>query len=379
MRIIVSAILLTFTPFTFFGQMDNNWNDYISFYRKTGSQFVGGNCQMTPSCSKYADLQFSSQPFILAFTNTADRLMRCSHDLNNYKILGSINDYKLIDFPTDSLNNLNTPKWQEENYATANNSNNDKLIEFQDYLINRQFYNEALIEINRYISSNKDNTPISVYVNYFRCLRSLGNYERIETDFKTILSEFNQKQGIIKLELAKSWIALNNYSKSLLILNEITESKSENIDIIDEARILTSVVYSKKFELVKAKKSISLIDKKSKYFTNAETNLNKIEKAFEFKQKKPWIASSLSIIPGLGYLYAKHPMTAFSALLANSLISYAAYTSFQSGNTGIGILTSMVGLGFYFGNIKGAKNSVIRYNLETQDKLTKNINLHFSQ
>lgn len=379
MRIIVSAILLTCTPFTFFGQMDNNWNDYISFYRKTGSQFVGGNCQMTPSCSKYADLQFSSQPFILAFTNTADRLMRCSHDLNNYKILGSVNDYKLIDFPTDSLNNINTPKWQEENYATANNSNNDKLIEFQDYLINRQFYNEALIEINRYISSNKDNTPISVYVNYFRCLRSLGNYERIETDFKTILSEYNQKQGILKLELAKSWIALNNYSKSLLILNELTESKSENIDIIDEARILTSVVYSKKFELVKAKTSISLIDKKSKYFTNAETNLNKIEKALEFKQKKPWIASSLSIIPGLGYLYAKHPMTAFSALLANSLISYAAYTSFQSGNTGIGILTSMVGLGFYFGNIKGAKNSVIRYNLETQEKLTKNINLHFSQ
>ena len=372
MRIIVSAILLTCTPFTFFGQMDNNWNDYISFYRKTGSQFVGGNCQMTPSCSKYADLQFSSQPFILAFTNTADRLMRCSHDLNNYKILGSVNDYKLIDFPTDSLNNINTPIWQEENYATANNSNNDKLIEFQDYLINRQFYNEALIEINRYISSNKDNTPISVYVNYFRCLRSLGNYERIETDFKTILSEYNQKQGILKRELAKSWIALNNYSKSLLILNE-------NIDIIDEARILTSVVYSKKFELVKAKTSISLIDKKSKYFTNAETNLNKIEKALEFKQKKPWVASSLSIIPGLGYLYAKHPMTAFSALLANSLISYAAYTSFQSGNTGIGILTSMVGLGFYFGNIKGAKNSVIRYNLETQDKLTKNINLHFSQ
>jgi len=28
-----------------------------------------------------------------------------------------------------------------------------------------------------------------------------------------------------------------------------------------------------------------LIDKKSKYFTNAETNLNKIEKALEFKQK----------------------------------------------------------------------------------------------
>lgn len=379
MRILILTIFCTTIPFSFLGQNGNNWNDYISFYRKTGSPFVGGNCQMTPSCSKYADLQFSSQPFILAFTNTADRLMRCSHDLNNYKIIGSVNEYKLIDFPTDSLNNINTPKWQEENYATANVLENNEAIEFQDYLINRQFYNEALIEINRYISINKDKTPITVYVNYFRCLRSLGNYERIETDFKTILSEYNQKQGILKLELAKSWIALNNYSKSLLILNEITESKSENIDIIDEARILTSVVYSKKFELDKAKSSIAVIDKKSKYFANAEDNINKINKAFSFKQKQPWIASTLSIIPGLGYLYAKHPMTAFSALLANSLIGYATYTSFKSGNTGIGILTSLVGLGFYFGNIKGAKSSVIRYNLETQDKLTKNINLHFSQ
>ncbi len=379
MRFIVFAVLLIFIPFYFNGQNVNNWNDYISFYRKTGSPFVGGNCQMTPSCSKYADLQFSSQPFILAFTNTADRLMRCSHDINNYKIIGSVNEYKLIDFPTDSLNKLNTPKWQEGNYATANTFETNETIEFQDYLINRQFYNEALIEINRYISSNKDKTPITVYVNYFRCLRSLGNYERIETDFKTILSEYNQKQGILKLELAKSWIALNNYSKSLLILKEITESKSENIDIVDEARILASVVYSKNFELEKAKSSIAFIDKKSKYFANAESNLEKINKAFTFKQKKPWIAGTLSIIPGLGYLYAKHPMTAFSALLANSLISYAAYTSFQSGNTGIGILTSMVGLGFYFGNINGAKNSVVRYNTETQDKLTKNINLHFSQ
>ena len=134
----------------------NNWNDYIAFYRKFGSPLVGGNCQMLPSCSKYADIQFTTNNAFAAFLNTSDRLIRCSHDVKNYQVLATTTGYRFIDFPTDSLNKLNSPKWNEVNFASVDDvgSKNELFIE---NLINRNFYSEALLEINRVLFENDKN------------------------------------------------------------------------------------------------------------------------------------------------------------------------------------------------------------------------------
>ena len=56
-----------------------------------------------------------------------------------------------------------------------------------------------------------------------------------------------------------------------------------------------------------------------------------------------------------------------AALLISAMLSYATYTSFSSGNTGVGIIVGLLDLSFYVGNIVGAGSSANRYN-ETMNR-----------
>jgi hypothetical protein len=98
-----------------------------------------------------------------------------------------------------------------------------------------------------------------------------------------------------------------------------------------------------------------------------------ISKFRSLKQKSLLLASTLSIIiPGSGYVYGGHLTTGISAFLLNSLIGYASYSSFKSGNNGMGILTGIIGLGFYIGNIQGSAKSIKREDTYYKNEIIKN-------
>ncbi len=49
----------------------------IGIYRTVGTQFFGGNCRFTPSCSEYAQEAFHKHSFLCAFKLTLKRLGKC--------------------------------------------------------------------------------------------------------------------------------------------------------------------------------------------------------------------------------------------------------------------------------------------------------------
>jgi uncharacterized protein len=49
----------------------------IGLYRTFGTQFLGGNCRFTPSCSQYAQEAFHRHSFICAFKIVLIRLIKC--------------------------------------------------------------------------------------------------------------------------------------------------------------------------------------------------------------------------------------------------------------------------------------------------------------
>jgi putative component of membrane protein insertase Oxa1/YidC/SpoIIIJ protein YidD len=140
-------------PFTAYNQVvENTWTDYIGLYQRLGSQHVGGNCRMTPSCSNYGLLQFKSHSPLVALMNTSDRLLRCSHDIKNYSITMTKDSYRLIDFPTQEANRLAKPHWAEINYAATDSLELlNHSMSFIQYLMNQEQYATALLEINRSI------------------------------------------------------------------------------------------------------------------------------------------------------------------------------------------------------------------------------------
>ncbi|MHA8066278.1 membrane protein insertion efficiency factor YidD [Aquirufa sp. ROCK2-A2] len=359
---------------------DNAWSDYIALYQKIGSKHVGGNCRMTPSCSNYGMLQFKSNNPISAFILTSDRLLRCSHDMSNYTLTMTKDSYRMIDYPTKEENDKAKPKWSEINFAYADSLELIKTSNsFISYLMNHEQYSEALMEINRVIFEHKESElPVDIFVNYLRCRRSLEKYDHLILDYQTIVPRRYQKTPLILMEVARTWLALRNYTKTLEVIEEIHTLKNCPPIIREEASIVASICYSREFNWKEAQKALTSITPKSKYHSNVTEINQHIDLGLQFKPKKTWIAGVLSIVPGGGYLYTKHPSSALSAFLINGLLAYATFTSFQSGNTGMGILTSVMGFGFYTGNIQGSVNSVKRYNQINQERISNKINLQFS-
>jgi hypothetical protein len=70
----------------------------------------------------------------------------------------------------------------------------------------------------------------------------------------------------------------------------------------------------------------------------------------------------LAILPGAGHLYTERYQDALIAFLANSALFVAAYASFDNGNDVVGGLLTLIGLGFYSGNIYSAVSSAHKFN-----------------
>ena len=50
---------------------------FIGLYRTVGTQFLGGNCRFTPSCSQYAHDAFHKHNFLCALKMVLKRLSKC--------------------------------------------------------------------------------------------------------------------------------------------------------------------------------------------------------------------------------------------------------------------------------------------------------------
>ena len=114
----------------------------------------------------------------------------------------------------------------------------------------------------------------------------------------------------------------------------------------------------------------------SKDYNLYSFNQSKLYELQTMRQKSPALAKSLSIIPGLGYLYTGHKGSALTSFLVNSLLGYATYTCFDKKNYGLGAICGFLNLSFYIGNLNGAARSAHRYNQIKKNKSIKTLETH---
>jgi tetratricopeptide (TPR) repeat protein len=79
-------------------------------------------------------------------------------------------------------------------------------------------------------------------------------------------------------------------------------------------------------------------------------------------QKSPWLAGTLSVIPGGGQLYCNRYQDAVVAFLLNAGLILSAVEAFDHELYALGAVIGVVGSGFYVGNIYGAVSSAKKYN-----------------
>jgi len=226
--------------------------------------------------------------------------------------------------------------------------------------MNQQYFEAALLEIMRAeIYSYTFNCEL--FINKIICLRATENYEKALFEYETKCPTQYRLNAELVFQISLIEYKLQNFDNALL---KSKSALSNGLDVQTQSKILllTGLIYANKCEWDSAKINYESILQSDRYKKIAESNYALSEKALQFKNKKPGIASAISVIPGAGYAYTDHLQTAVTALLINGLLAYATYTNFKSANYGMGVLTGIFNLSFYIGNIYGAAKSAKRFN-----------------
>lgn len=343
--------------------------DLIKFYQKFISGIRGGECPMYPSCSVYGVQSLKIKGALSGILSIPDRLLRCGHDQSFYDVIYT-NDWKLLDFPTDSLNKANAFTKIKKNYpfndTLPDTSVEEKLI---NDLMLHEYYSEALIEIKRY-KIKYDTLSRELTVNYLKCLKALGKEEDAIFKYQNSFNKNLQLDLDIIYEMASIYKKIGDYEMELEMLQKL-----KNFERNGRIDLLIGDTYVRMGDFEKANDIWMRINKDPYLLKIAIRNIELYNNYKNVKDKKEYKAAFLNIIPGAGYLYAGHKSTALSAFILNSLLIFAAYTSLENENYGMAALTGTFSLSFYLSGIVGAKESAKRFNKKKkQDFIRK---LHF--
>ncbi len=339
----------------------NTFTDYIQIYQKFISSIRGSTCPMYPSCSNYGLRAFTETNPFSAFILTSDRLLRCGHEHKFYNLTMYNANYKFVDFPVNFDSSVLVSD-SKQLFPYSNYSDKSyKKLEFVKYLIGKSLYREALIEIHKLIYNKEDVNQVELYANYIRCLRALNDLEKIIFEYETSFPDKIVNEQSILIEISQVWIDLGSHYNAKKHLNYSRQYLKDK-DYLAASYLLEGIVNTKDFNWDEALNSFGKIPINSIYSERGKSNQEIINRAINAKYKSPFWGGILGIIPGAGYFYADHKQTALSALVLNSLFMYATYTTFNSGNLGLGILTSVFSVSFYIGNIAGSVKSVKRRN-----------------
>ena len=375
---ILCTLIIAILPIPSWGQnyvSTSAANDYIGIYKKYLSNLKNTRCNMYPSCSTYGMMCFASHSFPVAIIKTADRIIRCGHDLAVYPVSYNYGFSTAVDYPKGHKIPENViyqkPSFISGELSGIKDSLSYGTIKFVSKLINDQNFASALLEIDRalYLNPNLFLNHPTIYVNKLKCYTGLKEYEKGIMQYETIFPDSVKNDYKVLCTIAHMYGLINNDDAAISKYEQAIKylPKSNIISPYGELAIL----YASRGDWNNAEEAFHkkfLIDQNDAAFNSSIQILNHMK---NHKSKNPTVAMVMSIVPGMGYLYTKQPQNALTALLINGALAYAGYTSFKCKNYGLGFIIGTLNLSFYFGNLYGSRNSALRYNSSQKDNSLK--------
>lgn len=370
MHILKRALLLIFIQLSFVvanAQEDSALADYVRLYQKYLHRDPGdGGCAMYPSCSRYGLMVFEDCYFPRAMMYMADRMIRCGHDFDCYDLTVQDGQVRMLDLPPY----LPVPKHYvytpTEYYAYTDwKEKQDTALLFINKLINMHRYREALFEIER-MQYVRFSVPVQLFVNKLICYKGLGWEEEAIYDYEMHFPLFAKQAPDVAFEMTDLLFQMGNYMMAQLLLGEVIVD-----DNLVNARksAWKGILFACEGNWNAANHAFDLLAQYVPDVSRDKKNIDLIQEAMNFRRKKPWLSASLSVVPGLGYLYTGRPKSALTSLVMNALLGYGVYTCIKKENYGVAALLGVFNLSFYIGNISGAKRSAQRYNQQKLESI----------
>ena len=133
---------------------------------------------------------------------------------------------------------------------------------------------------------------------------------------------------------------------------------------------------------------MGLLGKAAEYFSKItqrgreRLRVSEIEAALpemaHIPEKSPALSGTLSVIPGLGYLYCGRPRDAGMSFLVNGAFIGAAWEAFRGDLPVLGSLLTLVEIGFYGGNMYGSISAAHKHNQAERQRFIDRIKERFN-
>jgi len=265
----------------------------------------------------------------------------------------------------------------------------DKQFDYADYYFLNGEYSSAIDEYKRFIYFFPEDYRVkqamyNIGIAFYKSRR----FKDAINSFKTLIHKYGNDDfhiGDITTNayfmISECYLEINVSAPAIINLNNLI-TLTTDLDVIDEAYYRLGWIY---LELASWDSARSYFKKISIQNNNKYKLIqlsSELEKERLTTRKNPYLAGTLSIIPGAGHLYCERYRDAIIAFLLNCGMIYAAYESFDNDLIGLGGIITFVELGFYTGNIYGAIASAHKYNKMKNkqfiDKLRENMKITLS-
>lgn len=172
-----------------------------------------------------------------------------------------------------------------------------------------------------------------------------------------------------RLASARSLYRAGRLRQSLAALARSRSALASDAQLSGTAAYLQGCVHLRLDEIAAARSRFASIWAGHPLAGRAWRILDGIEGFDDLPSKSPWLAGTLSIVPGLGHVYLEQYSIGLTAAAWNGLFAFATYDAFRRGSRGVGILLAAMELLWYSGTIYGAVNGAERYKRDARQNL----------
>lgn len=247
---------------------------------------------------------------------------------------------------------------------------------FARHLLEHHDYNRAITEFKRVLflfpsGARADEANVLLGDVLFQTKANKEAILQWETALKqNPRSPFKEE---IQLKMGKAYWALGLEDEALELWEKIIHEGPSPLKPMAARAILWGLIKQKKFDLARLRiKTFPLTEAEK---TEQEAFFQKAEK---LPYKSPTTAGFLAaILPGAGHLYLERPQDALIAFSINGLFTWAAVSSFQQGNSGLGTLLAFIELAWYSGNIYSAVNTAHKINRQRDNHFLEGYGVRF--
>ena len=353
----------------------------VILYQKLISPGRGLPCPMHPHCSEYCREAFANHNPLRAYAMTADRLLRCGQDLNQYRrttVDGHLRYFDPISIeqtfaghaisfgatgqrsPVDNTDNDALPS--VERAVSTPGCSDSLLYRFARQRQQDDDYDRAITEYLRMVSYYPDSRYSDrAKLAAMQCYYESSLYPEAIAYGRSVLSKrldatiADQVRFLVGASKFKS-------GEFELALSDFTDLAEADGELQEKGVMAQGMTHAHLYDWTAAAVSFGAINDASDLSMNARRCARLSQEAADLGYRSPKVAGLLAIVPGLGYLYDGYYSTAMSAFMVNGLFMYSTYEAFRNDNNGLGVTLALFGMGWYTGNIYGSIQSAVRQN-----------------